>query len=574
MKNVRVICLSKPHYRIVWTGLLSFIVGNGTIVAAPADQQMDVSKASAPFVFKAWPESPIHMPDFPVAIFPALPGGPEVDPLKRVLTEPSEIRGVLLYAPQTARPEDTAAMTYLAMKGFGVEGKVEESKADDKATSVVAYPAWSQASKIFYPQFSADGRRVLFHVGDPPGFRYAQYSLYMWDTLTKEVRYVMGSLAYPVIRWSPDGRCIAYITGGNLFGTDEDDLGMPTLRVHNLQNHQDKMLAQGRVVFRFTWTKNNTLLYSNFLKTPEKDIKPTTNKPTHGKPTSNKAVPSPQTKPNQKANPQKVAPSKAAPPKVIAPKAAPPKLTAPQSVPLAPPRGRGIVEPAVYEYFPDSQTSKLRLDAGQDAVASPDGRWLAYNARLTLPEKKDLVPYLYDSLKKQRYRIAGHKADEFTWTPDGRQLLLARYSYKPGPNKQGLGEAQIVRVDMDVVESMVKNIGQGVAQNNAPKPSNSPSSSSSIPTQQIQDIEPQDVVVLKAYDYQFLSNTPTSYIFEIMKVTNDGKFLLVDVSEATKEALLKRTLQAIDLRSNQVTIIAEFMSKDGSTIGWSWHDMS
>ena len=108
-------------------------------------------------------------------------------------------------------PTDTAQPSFLILNEINVSGKVVAQ----------AFPVVKPRTKgsqpdvrsVFDPQFSPDGRYILFKFGDisSPGI----YRIYIFDTQTNQTTLACPLyLSYYALSWSPDGRYIAFAQGG------------------------------------------------------------------------------------------------------------------------------------------------------------------------------------------------------------------------------------------------------------------------------------------------------------------------------------------------------------------------
>jgi hypothetical protein len=114
---------------------------------------------------------------------------------------------------------------------------------------------------VYDPQFSPDGRYVMFKIGDP-NERQGAYALFVWELETQKIKQVMGYLKHLTVLWSPDSNYFACIGGGDAEGNTEGD---ETLRLYmrNWRTGEKWIAAENKGVrLSFGWLAPHTLLYS------------------------------------------------------------------------------------------------------------------------------------------------------------------------------------------------------------------------------------------------------------------------------------------------------------------------
>lgn len=91
-------------------------------------------------------------------------------------------------------------------------------------------------------------------------------------------------------------------------------------------------------------------------------------------------------------------------------------------------------------------------------------------------------------------------------------------------------------------------------------------------------LQNKNVTILHATDISGASRGKLTPTFQPMKITKDGKFLLMRVSNYTgyDNPFFKETafLDAIDLTNGKVYKVATINDPGGRVIGWDWHDLS
>lgn len=116
-----------------------------------------------------------------------------------------------------------------------------------------------RGERAFDPQFSPDGKQVMFKVGDNSN-SYSNYQLCFWDRKTNQIRLGPDHLVFLHTFWSPNSQYVAYIEGGDIEGNSspKDPL---RLSIYDLATGKSRFVAQDTFVKSLTWTPQNTLLY-------------------------------------------------------------------------------------------------------------------------------------------------------------------------------------------------------------------------------------------------------------------------------------------------------------------------
>lgn len=337
----------------------------------------------------------------------AQPGPPRLDPLQKFT--PGPMRGTLAYITLIAYPDKPEAQSFFVFHAAGSSPRV-----NNIATSAVTYPlnAWGQA---FEPQFSPSGNRILFKCGTAWGGRSVFY-LFLWDFKAGRVSQILvpktESLSFRRVSWSPDGRQIAYVTGGDADGYEDRWTDLMRLNVHNLVTGKNRFIAQNTGVKHFAWTPQGTLLYTFAPPYTYKYISPA--------PGSNTYQP---------------------------------------------------VHLRLYEALMDGRLPhKITMDVADQGnpVPSPDGKQIAFlgwqkagagnvlNRRfgIWLYRRSDHSRRLLWALPFQSSAVAEGTVPDLLWTPDSRNLIVVAKTYTAEhPNAKtrllkgkGLGKAIIWRV--------------------------------------------------------------------------------------------------------------------------------
>lgn len=126
--------------------------------------------------------------------------------------------------------------------------------------SISAFRVDGINSKAFDPQFSPDGKTVMFKVGDV-GNRYDTFQLCFWDRTTNQVQVGPKDINYRLVYWSPNSRYVAYILGGDIEGHDSPEHQLQ-LHIYDIKTHQSRFIARDSYVKKMAWTPQNELLYN------------------------------------------------------------------------------------------------------------------------------------------------------------------------------------------------------------------------------------------------------------------------------------------------------------------------
>lgn len=136
----------------------------------------------------------------------------------------------------------------------------------DVALPVVTYPVSIPDDLfVFGPQFSPDGTKILFKVGDYVS-EYVMFRPMLFERKTKKLTEIESphqSIGNQNLRWSPDSRYVAYLRHGFAlpFGGKDDTA---QLHLYDTITRKDQQVVENDgVVDSFCWM-NEGLLYSVF----------------------------------------------------------------------------------------------------------------------------------------------------------------------------------------------------------------------------------------------------------------------------------------------------------------------
>ena len=368
-------------------------------------------------------------------------------------------------------------------------------------------------TRIAYdPQFSPDGRYVLFKFGESMSFN-GGYRLYVLDTATNSTKLVSEKyLSYAFVSWSPDSNYIAFVEGGDAEGgifALSSYIGPLSLFVCNWRTGKEYMVT-GNDTIRgpFFWRKPHTLLYGVLSEKGQKELME------HEDASS------------ANENGQKDKGGKA-------------QLGAIKTVKLEP-------RPDVYEYSIEKRSSKLLFHDGYRPVASPDGKRIAFfgsehpekpfplrDGWQDHPEGASLSVAQADGTKRIAIDQEGDNYPFVCWLPDNQHLLTVEQT-QDTPNAQA---------EVNIWDINTRRF--------------------------------QRVALLKAKDYKALPRSIIEPQFLGLGL-HGSDTLYVFVTECTgadpKSGYLmdKGSLQIIDLGTGKITTVAETTSDSGV----DWYDDS
>lgn len=135
-------------------------------------------------------------------------------------------------------------------------------KTGQGVTEAVTYPLEAENGSsdwLFDPQFSPDGRLLLFKYGNLHE-RYVGYDLYVWDLNARKMQRITR-LVYHFVLWSPNGRYVAYVRGADADGNPA--FSELQLYTYDITTKQEHLIVQNNGIRGgIAWTPQNTLLYS------------------------------------------------------------------------------------------------------------------------------------------------------------------------------------------------------------------------------------------------------------------------------------------------------------------------
>ncbi len=243
---------------------------------------------------------------------------------------------------------------------------------------------------VFEPQFSPDGRYVLFKWGGMAD--YDSYRLFVMDIASGKLSLVNSpGLVYRKVLWSPDSQYLAFVEGGDPKGNLQRlwidgwlYLGPLKLHVCEWRTGRRWLVVQNDGVKEgFSWAAPHSLLYSALA-------------------TAQKAP---------------------APPK---PKAALPAKST-------------VSRPNIFEFSPDDGQSRLVLRDGLRPHVSPDGKLIAFwgseDAAKPYPLPSDWLDYSHnaslcvaqrDGNGRAPLTLEEGKYSSVMWRPDSRFLIAVQ----------------------------------------------------------------------------------------------------------------------------------------------------
>ena len=421
--------------------------------------------------------------------------------LRYVTKESAPVEGTLLYSTGVLMDRDDkvpgaykkTAHSYLVMRQISqTAGASGTPLSVPLAVEVYLHP--------INPLFSPDGRHIVFGLGEAID-RNSWVRLVIYDRKTRQAERPSDEpLSYFYMTWSPNSRYVTYIKGGDIFGGEVlfgGNYSPLQLYVYDRVGKSRQLIVQNSAVKRVSWTPQNTLLFSKFPMPP-------------------------QPKPMVARRPATAAStpvSTSTPSVTSAPTPAPRPDLYEVSVAAAMARGK-----ATKGTKPTS--AQLVLRDAYRPVVSPDGRWIAcFSSTSTDVQQKGFVatsPFnadvpsemwlcLYDRKTRKRLNIQqeGARFSELIWTPDSRKLVILT------PNIISSMEATCQISVANVVTGAVKPLA-----------------------------------TIEAHDYEPSPRSPVDLQFAPVRVSADGRTLLVKVAEDTEEdTFAKRSIQMISLKS-------------------------
>ncbi|MBV9867823.1 MAG: hypothetical protein JO316_20920 [Abitibacteriaceae bacterium] len=374
----------------------------------------------------------------------------------------------------------------------------------------------AQGARIaFDPQFSPDGRYVLFKYGEPIS-EDGTYRLYVLDIITNSLSLASDKyLTYRVVSWAPDSNYIAFVEGGDADGRDFfHDLynGPLHLYVCNWRTGEAHLAVSNDILKApFSWLAPHTLLYGILSEQGQKIVVERLKAMMEG------------TNQKQQSHANRQAQVNAAKANVVQPE----------------PR------PNLYAYSFENQTSKLLFKDGYLPAPAPDGQHLAffgsehpekpYPLRYgweESPQGASLAVARLDGSQRIALNVEGDDYPSIFWLPDNQHFLTFE-QMKPSPN------AQAEVRNWDVKTRHFKRLA-----------------------------------LLQAKDYTQAPRRGVEPQFSPRRLSSNSDTLFVCVTEFTGRnpgsAFVNETssLEAVEVNTGKVTIIAQAKDDDGV----DWYD--
>ena len=175
----------------------------------------------------------------------------------RMLTSHAEFRGGTLAIADYARlsvqerkGKDRQWHPYLHLVRVGKNAE---------ATSCASFRV-NPASQINDPQFSPDGKKLLFKVGDISSSNSGT-QLAVWDLKSRYARLGPKNVVYKRVSWSPDSRYLAYAMGGEITGYTSTRNPLE-LFTYDIRTHISRSVERNIGVRWMNWAAPHTLFYA------------------------------------------------------------------------------------------------------------------------------------------------------------------------------------------------------------------------------------------------------------------------------------------------------------------------
>jgi dipeptidyl aminopeptidase/acylaminoacyl peptidase len=171
----------------------------------------------------------------------------------REITSSADFNGTLVYGDFAPLPSPNGPKWTPFLK-------TSKTGIDDRPSAVSAFRVNGTNNEAFDPQFSPDGKLVMFKVG-VVGESHSYYQLCFWNRATNQVQMGPNNLNYLNVYWSPDSNYVAYISGGDIEGNEapRDPL---RLYIYDVKARQSHFVAQNPMAKIMAWTQQNTLMYN------------------------------------------------------------------------------------------------------------------------------------------------------------------------------------------------------------------------------------------------------------------------------------------------------------------------
>lgn len=328
---------------------------------------------------------------------------------------------------------DTTKPSFLILNEIGASGVLSTQAFPIlKPTSSNSRTNEDMASyEITDPQFSPDGRQVLFKFGFAGA--PASYRLYIFDTQTHTLKLIPSqNLQYYAVSWSPDGEYIAFAEGtqnGRFYDWGRSYEGVLKLYLYQRRTGKIQHVISSRTLRGpWTWKAPHNLIYGSLtpqdekvFRNPNRETGTTSN---GGKPVMWEKIPG---RPKRKP-----------------------------------------VVPNAYEYSPDSkQTTLLQRDAYMP-VASPDGKRLAFLGSSDVKHPSALSDALinetsshaivtgYGETHAKRLTLDQHNGlyPDLMWRNDNQHLLVMQRTAPPPEARYEIREWDVTQKESRLVTTL------------------------------------------------------------------------------------------------------------------------
>lgn len=253
------------------------------------------------------------------------PNATPAEPL--VINKENSFDGCLAYSFDVLATgfEQNGTLTYLALEAIHLQNSAPIREQFYTVEKSANQRQDVKFGVVFDPQFSPDGKYILFKFGDTG--TYGAYNLYVLDIKSNVVKMISKrKLSYRRTLWSPDSKYVAYVAGSDAQGlVTQGEFSLGALRLYACQWEvaEERLVVENDTIRgSFAWATPHTLLYGVL---PDET------------PDSNRAE-------NKQGESQKG----------IAPR------------------------PNIYEYSVEQGKSRLLIKDGYRPLASADGQWIAF----------------------------------------------------------------------------------------------------------------------------------------------------------------------------------------------------
>jgi hypothetical protein len=332
----------------------------------------------------------------------ASPLAPEQDPFAAIN---AIAKGKVAYAPMMVLPQFAAAQCYFVLRSLGSAHQLGKT-----VSTVVTYQTTANY-KIYDPQFSPDGRYILFKDGEPEGSSMS-YELFLWDTKKSILKRVDGpdNMISAWVRWSADSHHIAFAAGGDRSGYIDREIDRMKLYDYDVAEGKSTLVAQNPAVLDFRWSPKGTLLFGII------------------------AGPKPEAEMDY------------------------PDLNAPRI------RQDRIQPRRVYEWDPKKKASHKLIELGFMACPSRDGKKIAYLGWRGIQDNghQRVTPalYVYSVGQKSPALVADTWANTIIWAQGDSQLITIRIPSSPRKEADSgmayFSKISLTRSNSEVPLGMVK----------------------------------------------------------------------------------------------------------------------